>query len=116
MGIWNFQVTTDGDSRVQVTNKAKSDGDENLVRSLSFFQNPKLTSPVQLVPERASAAKTLNAKIRSGVPDLTKLIDVLRKSNLKESEIMEIVSQVGTDLFLLFQVNSSSLYASGRRK
>ncbi|KAL6724560.1 hypothetical protein Aduo_019440 [Ancylostoma duodenale] len=71
------QVTTDGDSRVQVTNKAKSDGDENL-----------------LVPERASAAKTLNAKIRSGVPDLTKLIDVLRKSNLKESEIMEIVSQV----------------------
>ncbi|EPB79963.1 hypothetical protein ANCCEY_00912 [Ancylostoma ceylanicum] len=71
------EVTTDGDSRVQVTNKAKSDGDENL-----------------LVPERASAAKTLNAKIRSGVPDLTKLIDVLRKSNLKESEIMEIVSQV----------------------
>ncbi|ETN76903.1 hypothetical protein NECAME_03332, partial [Necator americanus] len=71
------QVTTDGDSRVQVTNKAKNDGDENL-----------------LMPDRASAAKTLNAKIRTGVPDLTKLIDVLRKSNLKESEIMEIVSQV----------------------
>ncbi|CAJ0610471.1 unnamed protein product [Cylicocyclus nassatus] len=71
------RVTTDGDSRVQVTNKAKSTEDENL-----------------LAPDRASAAKTLNAKIRSGVPDLTRLIDVLRKSNLKEAEIMEIVSQV----------------------
>ncbi|KAJ1346031.1 hypothetical protein KIN20_000697 [Parelaphostrongylus tenuis] len=70
-------VTTDGESRVAITTKAGNDGDENL-----------------LMPDRVSAAKTLNAETQTEVPNLSKLIDVLRKSRLKESEIMEIVSQV----------------------
>ncbi|KAE9415570.1 hypothetical protein Angca_000587, partial [Angiostrongylus cantonensis] len=70
-------MTADGQSSVENTNEARNDGDENL-----------------LTPDRVSAAKTLNAEIRTGVPNLSKLIDVLRKSKLKESEIMEIVSQV----------------------
>ncbi|WKY16407.1 hypothetical protein Q1695_001228 [Nippostrongylus brasiliensis] len=71
------EVKTDGDSRVQVTNKAKSDGDESL-----------------LIPNRWSGSKKPTGNVRGGVPNLTKLIDVLRKSNLKEAEIMEIVSQI----------------------
>ncbi|KAK6035308.1 hypothetical protein COOONC_27180, partial [Cooperia oncophora] len=71
------EVKTDGNSRIQVTSRIKNDGDESL-----------------LAPDRESGAKTLNAKLPSGVPNLPKLIKVLRRSNLKDSDIAEIISQI----------------------
>uniref|UniRef100_A0A0K0D1L3 DUF1421 domain-containing protein n=1 Tax=Angiostrongylus cantonensis TaxID=6313 RepID=A0A0K0D1L3_ANGCA len=72
-----------GDSDVDITTVTSSPS-----------SSPITLFPEELTPDRVSAAKTLNAEIRTGVPNLSKLIDVLRKSKLKESEIMEIVSQV----------------------
>ncbi|VDM54694.1 unnamed protein product [Angiostrongylus costaricensis] len=73
----------DGDSDVDITTVTSRPS-----------SSPIALFPEELTPDRVSAAKTLNAEIRTGVPNLSKLIDVLRKSKLKESEIMEIVSQV----------------------
>ncbi|KAK6032904.1 hypothetical protein OSTOST_00916, partial [Ostertagia ostertagi] len=66
------EVKTDGNSRIQVTNKIKNDGDESL-----------------LAPDRAN-----NLRLRNSVPNLPKLIEVLRKSKLKDSDIAEIISQI----------------------
>ncbi|XGW34886.1 hypothetical protein V3C99_018716 [Haemonchus contortus] len=71
-GDYIDEVKTDGISRIQITNKVRNDGDENLLIPA--------TAPVTKLPNR--------------VPNLPKLLEVLRKSNLKESDIMEIVSQI----------------------
>uniref|UniRef100_A0A1I7XVF6 DM5 domain-containing protein n=1 Tax=Heterorhabditis bacteriophora TaxID=37862 RepID=A0A1I7XVF6_HETBA len=72
------EVIAEGKSQVQITTKTKNDNDENLIK-----------------PDRTAAAPTLLTKTRS-IPSLAKLIDVLRKSSLKEAEIMEIITQVST--------------------
>ncbi|PIO64390.1 hypothetical protein TELCIR_13983, partial [Teladorsagia circumcincta] len=46
----------------------------------------------ELAPDRGSAANSL--RLRNSVPNLPKLIEVLRKSKLKDSDIAEIISQI----------------------